>query len=52
VGVAGHWRRQHDEELHNFYASPNVYLCDQIEREMDGTRSTHGRDEKCQQYFI
>jgi hypothetical protein len=22
--VAGGWRRQHNEELHNLYASPNV----------------------------
>jgi hypothetical protein len=23
--VAGYWRRLHDEELHNFYASPNIF---------------------------
>jgi hypothetical protein len=22
--VAGGWRRQHDEELHNLYVSPNI----------------------------
>jgi hypothetical protein len=22
--VAGDWRRLHDEELHNLYASPNI----------------------------
>jgi hypothetical protein len=23
-GLAGHWRRLHNEELHNLYASPNM----------------------------
>jgi hypothetical protein len=22
--VAGDWRRRHNEELHNFYATPNI----------------------------
>jgi hypothetical protein len=34
--VAGDWRRPHDEEFHDLYASS----C-----------STHGRDEKRIQYF-
>jgi hypothetical protein len=26
------WRRLHNEELHNLYASPNLYSSDQINR--------------------
>jgi hypothetical protein len=25
--LAGGWRRLHNEELHNFYASPNIVKC-------------------------
>jgi hypothetical protein len=25
VEMAGSWRRLHNEELHNFYASPNIF---------------------------
>jgi len=24
--VAGEWRRMHNKELHNFYASPNIMM--------------------------
>jgi len=45
--VGGAWRRLHNE-LHNLYVSPN----DQIkEDEMGGACSTHGKNEKCIQYF-
>jgi len=41
------WRRLHNEQLHNLYASG-----DQIkEDEMGGSCITHGRDEKFIHYF-
>jgi hypothetical protein len=46
--VVGGWRRLHNEELHNLYASTNIIRVKKVkEDEMDGTCSTHGRDEKC-----
>jgi hypothetical protein len=46
--VAGGWRRQQSEELHNLYTSQNII------KEMkssgmgwDGIDSSHRRDEKC-----
>jgi hypothetical protein len=43
--VEGDWRKLHnEEELRNLYASNQG-------DEMIGTCSTHGRDEKCIQYF-
>jgi hypothetical protein len=35
------WRRLHNEELRNFYASPVLWDG------MGGSDSTHGREEKC-----
>jgi hypothetical protein len=32
--VAGDWGRLHNEELHNLYASPNIYKGDQIKNKM------------------
>jgi hypothetical protein len=43
----GGWRRLHNEELHNLYASPNTSGGDQIkEVEMGGACSMHGRNVK------
>jgi hypothetical protein len=43
-GRKWHWRRLHDEELHNLYASPNI-ISDQVRKnEMDGTCSKHERE--------
>jgi hypothetical protein len=39
--VAGGWRRLHNEELHDLYALPNVWVD-----EVCGTCTTHWRDEK------
>jgi hypothetical protein len=48
--VEGGWRRLHNAELHNLYASPKG---DQMkEEEMGGTCNTHGRDEKCVQILV
>jgi len=48
--VAGGWRILHNEELNNFYASPNIIRVIK-EDEMYGAYSTHGRDEKYIQNF-
>jgi len=48
--VAGGWRRLHNEEVYNMYASPDY--GDKINQYgMDGVCSTHERDEKCIQNF-
>jgi hypothetical protein len=45
--VTGGWRKLHKEELRNFYSSPSK-INDQVKYgEMDGVRSTNGREEKC-----
>jgi hypothetical protein len=46
--VAVDWRRLHNEELHNLYASPNVIRVIKLGRtRWAGACSTHGMDEKC-----
>jgi hypothetical protein len=46
-GVTGSWRKLHNEELHNLYAS-KYYWKDQVKwTEMDGTCSAHERADKC-----
>jgi hypothetical protein len=41
--VAGGWRRLHNEELHNLYASSNIIsVIKSKEDEMDRACSTHG----------
>jgi hypothetical protein len=50
--VAEGWRRLHNEELHELYATPHISKRVQIkEDEMDGTCSTHGIDDKFIKYF-
>jgi hypothetical protein len=45
--MGGHWRRLHNEKLHNLYDSPNIVKSGQIkEDEMGGAYSTYGRDKK------
>jgi hypothetical protein len=42
--VKGGWRRLHNEELHNLYASPNVIRVIKSRKREWGSRSnTHGR---------
>jgi hypothetical protein len=48
--VTGGWRKLHNEELHNFYSSPNVIKMVKSRR-MIRACITHGRDEKCEQNF-
>jgi len=45
--VAGHWRRLHNEELHNLNASPDVIrIIKSGTMRWAGTWNTCGRDEK------
>jgi len=47
----GGWRRLHNEELHNLYATQNI-ISDKIKMdEMSKACSLHRRDEKCIQDF-
>jgi hypothetical protein len=46
--VAGGWRRLHNDEHHNLYASPNIIRVIIIkEDEIGRSCSMHGRDVKC-----
>jgi hypothetical protein len=46
------WRRLHNEELHNLYASPNVIrVIMSMRMKMGGACSTHGIHKKCVQKF-
>jgi hypothetical protein len=47
---AGGWRRLHNEELRNLYASPNIVSDEIKEDEIGGAYSMHWIDEKCIQY--
>jgi hypothetical protein len=44
--VTGDWRRQHNEELHDLYSSPNTIRVMQIKKnKMGGACGTRGRGE-------
>jgi hypothetical protein len=50
--VAGGWRTKVNGELHTLYILPIFIMVVKIEKdEMSGTCNTHGRSEKCLQYF-
>jgi len=49
--VAGGWRRLPNEELHDFYASPNIISNQIKEDEIDRACSTQGRSERWMQNF-
>jgi len=50
--MVGGWRRLHNEELHNMYASPNIIrvMKSRMMRWV-GHVVQHGGDEKCTQSF-
>jgi hypothetical protein len=50
--VAGGWRRLHNEELHNLYASPNIIRVTYQVGQRSGACSAHGRDEKYLPNFV
>jgi hypothetical protein len=51
--VAGGWRRLHNEELHNLYASLIYYKGDEVkEVEMEGACSMHGEMRNAYKIFI
>jgi hypothetical protein len=48
--VTGEWRKLHNEEVHNFYSSPDIIR--QVKtNEVGGACGTHGRGEKSVQGF-
>jgi hypothetical protein len=49
--LAGGWIRLHNEELHNFYTSPNIIRMIRSRRIISGACSMQERDDKCIQYF-
>jgi hypothetical protein len=48
--VTGEWRKLHNEELHNFYSSPDI-IRQVKSRRMRWACGTHGRGEKSVQGF-
>jgi len=53
-GCAGSWRKLPNEELHDFYALPNIIRVIKKEYEMGGAWSTHWRmrSAKCILFFF
>jgi len=49
--VTGSWRKLYNEELQNFYASPNIIRVIKVD-EMGGKCSTDGRYEKFIRYLV
>jgi hypothetical protein len=50
--VVGGWRSLHNEELHNFYTSPNIIQITKSRRmRWAGYVACMGRDKKLIQYF-
>jgi len=44
--VGMHWRRLHDEELHDMYTSPNIFRVIK-NNEMGGVCRTFGGEQSC-----
>ena len=51
-GVTGAENRLHTEEINDLYCSSNIIRFTKSRKEMGGSCSTYGREERCTQGFL